>query len=39
MSHSLQNSVSAAFAAIVSAALLVGASIAPAINNASSMVI
>jgi hypothetical protein len=39
MSYSLQNSFSAAFAAAVSAALFVGASILPALNNASSMVI
>jgi hypothetical protein len=39
MSHSLQNSFSAAFAAAVSAALFVGASIFPALNNASSLVI
>ena len=39
MSHSLKNSFSAAFAAAVSAALFVGASILPALNNASSMVI
>tara|TARA_R110000824_G_scaffold149049_1_gene319111 strand:+ start:326 stop:445 length:120 start_codon:yes stop_codon:yes gene_type:complete len=39
MSHSLQNSFFAAFAAAVSAALFVGASIMPAVNNASTMVI
>lgn len=39
MSHSLKNSFSAAFAAAVSAALFVGASILPALNNASPMVI
>jgi len=39
MSYSLQNSLSAAFAAAASAALFVGASILPALNNASSMVI
>jgi len=39
MSFSLQNSFAAAFAATVSAALFVGASILPALNNASSMVI
>ena len=39
MSLNLQNSFAAAFAAAVSAALFVGASILPALNNASSMVI
>ncbi|CAO1651353.1 hypothetical protein NYA22BAC_01251 [Parasphingorhabdus sp. NYA22] len=39
MSINLQNSFSAAFAAAVSAALFIGASILPAINNASSVVI
>lgn len=39
MSPNLQNSFSAAFAAAVSAALFVGASILPAINNASSVMI
>tara|TARA_R110001592_G_scaffold352627_1_gene650667 strand:- start:1078 stop:1410 length:333 start_codon:yes stop_codon:yes gene_type:complete len=39
MSLNLQNSFSAAFAAAVSAALFVGASILPAINNASSVMI
>ena len=39
MSHSLQNSFSAAFAAAVSAALFVGAAILPALNNTSSLVI
>jgi hypothetical protein len=39
MSLNLQNSFSAAIAAAVSAALFVGASIVPALNNASSMVI
>jgi|TARA_R100001244_G_scaffold71741_2_gene58045 hypothetical protein len=39
MSPILQNSFSAAFAAAVSTALFVGASILPALNNASSMVI
>lgn len=39
MSLNLQNSFSAAFGAAMSAALFVGASILPAINNASSVVI
>jgi len=39
MSLNLQSSLSAAFAAAVSTILFVGASILPAINNASSVVI
>ncbi len=39
MSLKLRNTAAAAFAAVVSAALAISASIGPAINNASSMVI
>ncbi len=39
MSVSLQNSFAAAFAAAVSAALFVGASVLPALNNMSALVI
>jgi len=39
VTHTLQTNVAAAFAALFSAAIFVSASIAPAVNNASSMVI
>jgi len=39
MTYDLQNKFLAGFAALFSAAILVSASIAPAINNASTMVI
>jgi hypothetical protein len=39
MSHSLQNSFLSAFGAIVTATLFVGASIMPAFNHVSSLVI
>ncbi len=39
MTYNLQNKLLAGFAALFSAAILVSASIAPAINNAGTMVI
>ena len=39
MTYDLQNTVAAAFAAIISAAVFVGASVGPAANTAASLVI
>ena len=39
MTHDLKNSITAAFAAIVSAAIFVGASVGPATANVASLVI
>ncbi len=39
MFTNISNNIAAAFAAIVSAAVLIGASVGPAINNAGSLVI
>ena len=39
MTYNLKNNVAAAFAAIVTAALFIGASVGPATNTAASLVI
>lgn len=39
MSHSLQNSFLAAFGAVVTAALFISASVMPAVNQSTSLVI